>query len=152
MNITIYTFCPDNISYYKEGRKEYEKRLSRYCKIKYIQIKNEKQLEKVYAKLSQSSDKEKLIFVSSGSCPGKTDSPSLASFIEQQGIRGISSLYFLVGFPKDVPLSSNEKDCRQSTDHLSVSSMEIETQLLSLVLEEQIYRSYRIIYKEPYHK
>lgn len=149
MNIEIYTYCSSITSYYKEGRKEYEKRLSRYCKIKHTICKNEKQLEKVKASLpSFSSDPGKLIIpVFSGLTESRMDSPALAHFIEEKGIQGISSLIFLVGFPEEKQFFSS-----LPSFSISLSRMTITPDLLSLILEEQIYRAYRIIRKEPYHK
>ena len=149
MNIQIYTCLFDSSSYYKSGRKEYEKRLSRYCKIKHTICKNEKQKEKVRLLLSQLPEDQKkncLIRVTAGKSKSHLDSPGLASLIEQKGIQGISSLCFLVGFPEDF-----FSDFDNSLP-LSISRMDIHPDLLSFILEEQIYRAYRIIRKEPYHK
>lgn len=150
MNITIHSFTKDHPSYYKEGRKEYEKRLSRYCKIKYIAYKNEKQQAKAIEKLNQIScdaGKDAVIFVTSGESLSSMDSPALASYIEEKGIQGVSNLHFLVGFSME-----NFPDISDDATLLSVSNMTIPADLLSLILEEQIYRAYRIINKEPYHK
>lgn len=150
MNIQIYTYTSSPCSYYKEGRKEYEKRLSRYCKIKHTLCKNQKQLDKVKASLlSVSSDKnnELIVSVITGLTESLIDSPGLARFIEENGVQGISSISFLVGFPED-----KEFFATVTPASLSLSRMDIAPDLLSLILEEQIYRAYRIIRKEPYHK
>ena len=150
MNITIHTFSPSVASYNKEGRKEYEKRLSRYCKIKYLSYKNEKLMQKACDKMAQTAwdgGKDHLIHVSSGTELSSTDSVGLADFIEEQGIYGVSSLHFLVGFPENTDACPSEH-----SSVLSISNMTISPDLLSLILEEQIYRAYRIINKEPYHK
>ena len=150
MNIEIYTYCPSPSSYCKEGRKEYEKRLSRYCKMKHTLLKNTKQLEKKKASFltsCEASKKQLFLWVHAGSCKSNMDSGQLAEFIEEKGIQGISSLTFLVGFPDEEDFPSRINACS-----LSISRMEIDSDLLSLILEEQIYRAYRIIHKEPYHK
>lgn len=150
MNITIHTFSKDTVSYYKEGRKEYEKRLSRYAKLKYISYKNEKLQMKAMEKLMQipfDAGKDALIFVTSGEELSSMDSPALASYIEEKGIQGVSNLHFLVGFSMEAFI-----DILDYAAVLSISNMMIPADLLSLILEEQIYRAYRIIKKEPYHK
>lgn len=150
MNIQIYTYDSAPSSYYKEGRKEYEKRLSRYCKIKYTLCKNLKHLTKTKSSLLASlSDQNRELFISvvAGEAKSQLDSPGLAHFIEEKGVQGISSLSFLVGFPEDEEFF---RACRPEL--LSLSYMDISPDLLSLILEEQIYRAYRIIRKEPYHK
>jgi 23S rRNA (pseudouridine1915-N3)-methyltransferase len=149
MNIELYTYTPTLSSYYKEGRKEYEKRLSRYCKIKHTVLKNQKQLEKKKTALAAALEETKktlVIWVQSGQTKSNQSSEELAAFIEEQGICGISSLIFLVGFPEEAFPPEWKKHL------LSISRMTLSPDLLSLVLEEQIYRAYRIIQKEPYHK
>lgn len=150
MNIQIYTYDSSPSSYYKAGRKEYEKRLSRYCKIKHTLCKNQKQLDKLKSSLLASSvaqNKELIVSVLAGLSKSQTDSPGLAHFIEEKGVQGISSISFLVGFPED-----DEFFTAIDSETLSISRMNIAPDLLSLILEEQIYRAYRIIRKEPYHK
>lgn len=150
MNITIHTFSNSTSSYYKEGRKEYEKRLSRYCKIKSISYKNEKQQQKAIEKIKQisfSAGKDALVFVTAGSTLSNMDSPALASYIEEKGVQGVSNLHFLIGFSE-----TDFMEFSDFLDHLSISNMTISEDLLSLILEEQIYRAYRIMNHEPYHK
>lgn len=150
MNITIHTFSKDISSYYKEGRKEYEKRLSRYAKLKYLSYKNEKQKAKAVEKLTQipfEAGKDAITFVTSGEERSNMDSPSLASYIEEKGVQGVSNLHFLVGFSMEDFLETAD-----SATILSISNMTIPADFLSLILEEQIYRAYRIMNKEPYHK
>lgn len=150
MNIYIHTFSKGSSPYNKAGRKEYEKRLSRYCKIKYASYKNEKQVQKATEKLLQISfeaGKDFLIFVTAGDQLSNMDSPALASYIEEKGIQGVSNLHFLIGFSSH----NFAGDLKYSTQ-LSISNMTISKDLLSLILEEQIYRAYRIMNKEPYHK
>ena len=82
------------------------------------------------------------------------DSSTLASYIEEKGIQGFSNLHFLIGFTaanQDMEDTAS-LDLLASMDSLSISNMTIGTDLLSLILEEQIYRAYRIMKKEPYHK
>lgn len=157
MNIFIHSFLPLPTSYYKEGRAEYEKRLSRYCKIKHTIYKNEKQLTKVRDKLKQlpfAAGKDAIIEVTAGEEKSLMDSSTLASYIEEKGIQGFSNLHFLIGFTaanQDMEDTAS-LDLLASMDSLSISNMTIGTDLLSLILEEQIYRAYRIMKKEPYHK
>lgn len=155
MNIFIHSFIPAPVNYHKEGRKEYEKRLSRYCKCKHTIYKNEKQQQKALDKLLQipfSAGKDVAIFVNSGDAESNIDSPLLASFIEEKGIFGVSNLHFYIGFQQVMDALSETDRAKLSFETFSISNMTIASDLLSLVLEEQIYRAYRIINKEPYHK
>lgn len=153
MNIFIHSFIASPVHYHKDARKEYEKRLSRYCKCKHMIYKNEKQRQKAIDKLLQlplATGKDKIIFITSGSKESDIDSPGLADYIEESGITGISNLHFYVGF--DSILENFPQEETLSFDSFSISRMTIQPDLLSLILEEQIYRAYRIINKEPYHK
>lgn len=153
MNIFIHSFIASPVHYHKDARKEYEKRLSRYCKCKHTIYKNEKQQQKAIDKLLQlplAAGKDRIIFITSGFKESDIDSPGLASYIEENGVTGISNLHFYVGFDSILENFSHEDTF--SFDSFSISRMTIQPDLLSLILEEQIYRAYRIINKEPYHK
>ena len=75
-------------------------------------------------------------------------SEELAGRIEQYGIGGISQLTFIIGGS----LGLSGKVLKRADQLLSFSKMTFPHQLMRVILLEQIYRSYRIIYGEPYHK
>ncbi|MCI7794833.1 MAG: 23S rRNA (pseudouridine(1915)-N(3))-methyltransferase RlmH, partial [Lachnospiraceae bacterium] len=76
------------------------------------------------------------------------NSEELASKIEKWGISGISQIVFVIG--GSLGLSNAVLD--RADYKLSFSKMTFPHQLMRVVLLEQIYRSYRIIQGEPYHK
>lgn len=123
----------------KELIQEYEKRLSRYCKTKLITVRKEKEL------LKQWNGNNYCI----GILPGKYQiaSVDLAEKINELGVNGNSNIDFYF-FPyekkAEIPLSFHET--------LSISSMEFEPAVTAGILYEQLYRAYRILNKEPYHK
>ena len=124
---------------------EYSKRLSRYCKFNFYPCKKEKDAIK---HLSSSAT----IFLVT---PSKEtlSSEELAKTIEYLGVSGQSDLLFLIGFSQqwiDETLRSNKQ--YQKIETLSISSLTFSASLASAVLSEQIYRAYRILNKEPYHK
>lgn len=133
MNIKIYIVGDKIEKTFLEGIKEYEKRLSRYCKIKLNHFKNEKQL------LSKLTDKTYKILVS---VKGKSvTSEELAEKINHLGINGQSDITIILG---DVHLPHNEL--------LALSPMEMDLGIKALIVFEQLYRAYRILNNEPYHK
>ena len=72
----------------------------------------------------------------------------LAEHIKALGLHGKSSLTFVIG--GSLGLASA---VFQRADYkLSFSKMTFPHQLMRVILSEQIYRSYRIIHGEPYHK
>jgi 23S rRNA (pseudouridine1915-N3)-methyltransferase len=133
MNIKIYVAGEKIEKTFLEGIKEYEKRLSRYCKIKLQSFKNEEQLVK------KLTDKSYKILVSING--EMVTSEELAEKINQFGITGKSDITFIIGADK---LPHDEL--------LAISPMEMDLGIKTLIMFEQIYRSYRILNNEPYHK
>lgn len=133
MNIKIYIVGDKIEKTFLEGIKEYEKRLSRYCKIKLQYFKNEEQL------LKKLTDKTYKILVS---VKGITvTSEELAEKINQLGITGKSDVTIIIG-DDNIPHDAL----------LAISPMEMDLGIKTLIMFEQIYRSYRIVNNEPYHK
>ncbi|WP_019120878.1 23S rRNA (pseudouridine(1915)-N(3))-methyltransferase RlmH [Brevibacillus massiliensis] len=133
MNFKIYVIGDKIEKFYLEGIKEYEKRLSRSCKIQLHHFKN---LESLSKKLS---DKTYKIVISS---KGNTiSSEELADKINLLGVTGKSDVSLLIG-----------ADSIPHDEVLSISPMEMDLGLKTTIIFEQIYRAYRILNNEPYHK
>ena len=123
--------------------KEYGKRLSRYCKFHFYPCKKEKDALK---HLSSSTT----IFIVT---PSKEtlSSEELAKKLETLGLTGKSELGFLIGFSEKF-LTFLVESYANPIEQLAISSLDLSPSLTSAVLSEQIYRGYRIMRKEPYHK
>ena len=158
MKITLVTVGKIKEKFYTDAIAEYAKRLSRYCKLEIIQVADEKTPDKASeAEEQQIKDKEgKRIleqikdgaFVIALAIDGKMlDSVELAEKIDKLGIGGVSQLVFVIGGS----LGLSEAVLSRA-DYRSFSRMSFPHQLMRVILLEQIYRSYRIIHKEPYHK
>ena len=76
------------------------------------------------------------------------DSVELSRKIEALGTSGISQIVFLIGGS----LGMSENLLKRADCKLSFSKMTFPHQLMRVVLLEQIYRCFRIIKGEPYHK
>ena len=76
------------------------------------------------------------------------DSVELAEHMNELGVRGKSSLVFVIGGS----LGLSEEVLKRADESLSFSKMTFPHQLMRVILLEQIYRSYRIVNGEPYHK
>ena len=63
-------------------------------------------------------------------------------------LHGKSNLVFVIGGS----LGLHEKVLKRSDQAISFSDMTFPHQLMRVILSEQIYRAYRIINGEPYHK
>ena len=159
MKIIILTVGKIKEKFYTEAVNEYLKRLSRYCKAEVVQVADEKTVENcseteadmVKEKegnriLSHISDSDYVIALAIN---GKErDSVELAEHIRSLGLHGKSSLAFVIGGS----LGLSEEVLKRADEKLSFSKMTFPHQLMRVILAEQIYRSYRIIHGEPYHK
>ena len=76
------------------------------------------------------------------------DSVKLSEKIAQLGVTGVSHIIFIIGGS----LGLSERILKRADYKLSFSKMTFPHQLMRVILLEQIYRSYRIINNEPYHK
>ena len=159
MKITILTVGKIKEDFYRKAIAEYSKRLSRYCKLEIIEVTDEKTPDSASAVVEeQIKDKEgerllKYIredaYVIALAIEGKMlDSIGLSKKIEQLGIMGKSHIIFVIGGS----LGLSDRILKRADFKLSFSKMTFPHQLMRVVLLEQIYRSYRIICKEPYHK
>ena len=159
MKITLITVGKIKEKFFNDAISEYSKRLSRYCKLNIIEVPDEKTPDKagealeeqIKAKegeriLSKLSDDAYTIVLS---IDGKNlDSVELAEKIEKLGINGVSHIQLIIGGSLGLHSSVMQK----ADFKLSFSRMTFPHQLMRVILLEQIYRSYRIISKEPYHK
>ena len=159
MKITIISVGKVKEKFYRDALSEYEKRLSRYCKFQIVEVADEKTPDKASA-IEEEQIKEKEAdrilshikedaFVITLEIQGKKlDSVSFANLLEQKAVHGISHIQFIIGGS----LGLHQKVSSRSDYKLSFSDMTFPHQLMRVILAEQIYRAYRIISGEPYHK
>ena len=159
MKITILTVGKIKEKYLKDAIAEYAKRLSRYCKLEIVEVADEKTIENASHVLeTQIRDKEaerlmKYIredaYVITLEIKGKQlTSEELSEKINQLGIQGKGHIIFVIGGS----IGLGDEILKRSDYALSFSKMTFPHQLMRVILLEQIYRSYRIINGEPYHK
>lgn len=159
MKITLMTVGKIKEKYLEDAIAEYSKRLSRYCKLEILQVADEKTPDNASEALeNQIKEKEgdRLLaqiredaFVIALAIDGKMlDSEQLAEKIGQLGVNGISQIVFVIGGS----LGLSKKVLDRADYKLSFSRMTFPHQLMRVILLEQIYRSYRILNHQPYHK
>lgn len=138
---------------------EYQKRLSRYCKLQMIEVADEKTKENAseaendlirkkegWASAQTHKDSDYCITLE---IDGKMlTSEGLSKEIDRLGLAGKSSLVFVIGGS----IGLDTAVLKRSDYALSFSKMTFPHQLRRVILLEQIYRSYRIMRGEPYHK
>lgn len=159
MKITIVAVGKIKEKFYKDAFSEYSKRLSRYCKLEVIEVPDEKEPENPsdnMLQIIQHKEAERILkqikqdaYLISLEINGeKFDSIKMANKIENMQVVGKSHLLFIIGGSNGLhSIISNKVD-----EKWSFSDLTFPHQLMRVILAEQIYRSFRIINKEPYHK
>ena len=159
MNITVICVGKIKEKYLKSAIDEYTKRLSRYCKLSIVELNDEKtpdnasEKEETIIKEKEGdaivkSIKDNMFVIALELAGNMLSSEELSSYIMDLGVRGESDIAFVIGgslgLSKSVLERANYKLC--------FSKMTFPHQLFRVMLLEQIYRGFRIISGEPYHK
>ena len=159
MKITILCVGKVKEKFYRDAIDEFAKRLSRYCKLEIVEVADEKTAEEASdteIRMVKEKEGERLLknikdnaYVICLCIDGKQlDSEALSAKIEGLGIQGTSHIYFVIGGS----LGLADEVVRRADYKLSFSKMTFPHQLMRVILCEQIYRAYRIMNHEPYHK
>ncbi len=159
MNITIISVGKLKEKYLKMGIDEYVKRLGGYAKVDLVEVPDEKapeQLSEAEMEIVKKKEGERILSkISDGmhvvalAIEGKMkSSEEMAADLESLMTYGTSKIAFVIGGS----LGLHEDVMKRADEKLSFSKMTLPHQLMKLVLVEQIYRSFRIIKGEPYHK
>ena len=159
MKITIITVGKIKEKYLKDAIAEYSKRLTKYCKLDIVEVADEKtpdNASEVVEEAIRDKEAERIMkhikddmYVITLEIGGKMlTSEELSAKIERLGIQGKSDVAFVIGGS----IGLGKEVLKRSDYALSFSKMTFPHQLMRVILLEQIYRSYRIMKGEPYHK
>ena len=135
--------------YLVAGIAEYLKRLQAYCKVEVYEVSDESipdncSLANEMIIKSKQDDYVVLLDVA-----GKEiDSIMLAKQMENCMISGKSTIDFVIGGS----LGHGQEIIERANFRLSFSKMTFPHQLMRLILVEQIYRAFKIMKNESYHK
>lgn len=159
MKVTIISVGKLKEKYLVKGIKEYAKRLGAYTKFEMIEVDD----EQAPANLSQAEveqikeiEGQRILnrvdtrsFIYALDLRGKErTSEAFAAEIEDKMIHGQSHITFIIGGS----LGISQRVIEKSNTKISFGKMTYPHQLMRLILTEQIYRAFRIIRREPYHK
>ena len=159
MKLTLVVVGKIKEKYFTMAIDEYKKRLGRYARLEIVEVADEKTLEGASAAQGEQIKKkeaERILknirddaYVITLEINGKMlDSIELSEKIESLAVQGVSHIVFVIGGSLGLHSSvSSRADFK-----LSFSKLTFPHQLMRVILLEQIYRSYRIIENEPYHK
>ena len=159
MKITVITVGKIKEKYLKDAIDEYSKRLNKYCRLEMIEVADEKtpdQASGVVEDNIRAKEGERILkyvkedaYVITLEIQGNMlTSEELAAKVEKLGVQGTSHIIFIIGGS----IGLGTEVLKRSDYALSFSKMTFPHQLMRVILLEQIYRSYRIIQGEQYHK
>ncbi|MCM1268097.1 MAG: 23S rRNA (pseudouridine(1915)-N(3))-methyltransferase RlmH [Bacteroidales bacterium] len=159
MKITLITVGKIKEAFYREAVSEYRKRLSRYAALEIREAEDERTPEGI-----SDSEKERILgkegeriekllpenaYLVTLEIEGKQyTSEAFAQRIADLGVRGVSHIAFVIGGSLGLHNSIKER----ADLKVSFSEMTFPHQLMRVILLEQIYRAFRILNGEPYHK
>ncbi len=159
MKISVIAVGKIKEKYLKEGIAEYAKRLSRFCELQIIEVDDEQAADS----LSQAQEeivrkkegerllkklKENSIIVVLDVKGIKLDSEAFAGKLSSYFVSGSSHITFIIGGSTGL----HNDVLSKASLRLSMSNMTFPHQLVRLILLEQVYRGFKIINGETYHK
>lgn len=159
MKLTILCVGKIKEKFYRDAVEEYCRRLSRYCRVEILEVEDEKtpdrastaqenqirerEGERLLAKL-----REDACIITLEISGKKMDSVAFSGLLERAFTEGGSHVQLVIGGS----LGLCEKVCQKADYHISFSDMTFPHQLMRVILCEQLYRGFRIMHNEPYHK
>ncbi|MEG1548271.1 MAG: 23S rRNA (pseudouridine(1915)-N(3))-methyltransferase RlmH [Clostridia bacterium] len=159
--MTIKILCVGRLKerFYTDAAAEFIKRLSRYAVVELVEVPDEKAPETLSAALRAqviSAEGARLLerigeseYTVALAIEGKKmGSPQLASVLEGLMTDGKSRFTFVIGGS----LGLSPQVMARADMALSFSDMTFSHQIFRIMLLEQLYRSFKIINNEPYHK
>lgn len=159
MKITVLSVGKVKEKFFRDAIEEYAKRLGKYCKYEIIEVADEQTPDRAGTALEEqirareaarilARIRESMLVCALEIGGKRLNSEQFAEWLEQTALRGRSEICFVIGGSLGLHGSVTER----ADFHLSFSDMTFPHQLMRVILSEQIYRAFRIINGEPYHK
>lgn len=138
--------------YFQDACYEYQKRLEKYTKLEIIELADEKSDDEKICLLKEKERIEKVLNPKDYLITLEIDAPQVDSLNLSEKIDRLqmqnSTVTFLIGGSHGI-----HQDLKNlANEPLSFSKLTFPHQLFRLLLLEQLYRSYKIIHNEKYHK
>ena len=159
MKIKVYCIGKLKEKYFVDAQNEYLKRLERFAKVEIVEINDlpipvnssEKEEEilkdKEFELLAQKLDKNS--YVIALDLHGKQyDSVKFSEKIDLLMTNSITNISFIIGGS----LGWSKKTNEVAKEKLKLSEMTFTHQMTRIILLEQVYRSFKILKNETYHK
>jgi 23S rRNA (pseudouridine1915-N3)-methyltransferase len=146
--------------YWQAGIEEYASRLRPYVRLEIVEVlearmpdglgsaEKERVMEKEAKTILERLNKAETLTIALDRKGKSLDSDELAKFLEVHILEGRKEITWIIGGPLGLAPSVIE----HADLVLSFSKLTFPHQMMRLILLEQIYRSFRIIRHEPYHR
>lgn len=156
MNIKILHIGKIKEKYFKQAISEYEKRLQSYCKINFISVGTEQILDENLHDKYKSIEAEKIFskikdtdYLVALDILGETfSSENFAREIQSIANIGVNEITFVIGGANGL----DKRVLERANLRISFSKMTFTHQMILVILTEQIYRAYKILNNENYHR
>lgn len=146
LHITVYAVGKLKESFWKDAVAEYLKRLGGYAKVEVRELADSNLERESAALLAALPERDPVVLLD---VRGKeTSSEGIAHLIEGYALGGASRLSFVIGGSDGV----SEAVKRRANARISFGPITLPHNLARVVLMEQIYRAFKIMRGEPYHK
>ena len=146
--------------FWKEACAEYEKRLTRYCTLRVVELDDCDPARHGGEKAAREAEAASIRKVMPGSggagryvacldVRGKlVSSEDLSEFVDDRALEGCRDLVLVIGGPTGI----DDGFKREADALISFGKITLPHNLARVVLLEQLYRAFRISRNEPYHK
>ena len=159
MHIQVIAVGKIKEKYLRQGIDEFLKRISKYARIEIIEVPDEKApagASQRAEEISKDCEGEKILekikkdsyIIGLDSNGSQFTSQEMAAYMEKLALEGKSSVTFIIGGS----LGLSKKVLKEADLKISFGKMTFPHQLMRLILLEQVFRWFKIIRGEPYHK
>ena len=146
LKITVIAVGKLKERFWRDACAEYSKRLGGYCNLTVREIADSNREQESTLVLEALPENATIIVLD---IQGKeTSSEALASQIERCTVEGVSHLVFVIGGSDGLTNAVKER----ASLRMSFGPITLPHNLARVVLLEQVYRAFKIIKREPYHK
>lgn len=146
LKITVIAVGKLKERFWRDACAEYSKRLGGYCNLTVREIPDSNREQESTLVLEALPENATIIVLD---IQGKeTSSETLASLIERYTVEGVSHLVFVIGGSDGLTNAVKER----ASLRMSFGPITLPHNLARVVLLEQVYRAFKIIKREPYHK
>lgn len=146
LKITVIAVGKLKEKFWRDACAEYSKRLEGYCKLSVREVPDSNMAQEAALILDALPERAPVIVLDIAGKP--TSSEQLARTIEDYTVGGTSHLVFVIGGSDGL---TPEVKARAAL-RMSFGPLTLPHNLARVVLLEQVYRAFKIIKGEPYHK